>query len=47
MGFLYPSDRDFAEELNDRAAEATVMLENLRPIEGTLRSLARGKIKIQ
>jgi hypothetical protein len=45
--FLYPLDLDFAEDLNERAAEAKVMLENLRDIEGTLRDLDRGKIKIQ
>ncbi|MGD0459448.1 MAG: hypothetical protein ABSC21_17085 [Terriglobia bacterium] len=45
--FLYPSDPDYAEELDGRAAEAEVMLETLRDIEGTLRSLARGKIKVQ
>jgi hypothetical protein len=47
MEFLYPSDPDFAEELNGRAAEAQGMLETLRDIEGTLRGLARGKIKAQ
>ena len=47
MDFLYPSDPDFAEELNGRAAEAQGMLETLRDIEGTLRGLARGKIKAQ
>ncbi|MGD0459869.1 MAG: hypothetical protein ABSC21_19240 [Terriglobia bacterium] len=45
--FLYPSDPDFAEEVDERAAEAKGMLETLRDIEGTLRGLARGKIKIQ
>jgi hypothetical protein len=45
--FLYPSDPDFAEELKGRAAEAQGMLETLRDIEGTLRGLARGKIKVQ
>ena len=47
MEFLYPSDPDFAEELDERAAEAKGMLETLRDIEGTLRGLDRGKIKIQ
>jgi hypothetical protein len=47
MEFLYPSDPDFAEELYGRAAEAKGMLETLRDIEGTLRGLDRGKIKIQ
>jgi len=47
MGFLYPSDPDFAEELEARNAEAKGILETLRDIEGTLRGLDRGKIKIQ
>jgi len=47
MEFLYPSDSDFAEELYRRAAEAKGMLETLRDIEGTLRDLDRGKIKVQ
>ena len=46
MEFLYPSDPDFAEELYGRAAEAKGMLETLRDIEGTLRDLDRGKIKV-
>jgi len=45
--FLYPSDLDFAEELESRNAEARGMLETLRDIEGTLRGLDRGKIKVQ
>jgi hypothetical protein len=45
--FLYPSDPDFAEELEARNAEAQGMLETLRDIEGTLRDLDRGKIKVQ
>ena len=45
--FLYPSDPDFAQELDERAAEARAMLENLRDIEATLRGLDSGKIKIQ
>jgi sulfite reductase alpha subunit-like flavoprotein len=45
--FLYPSDPDFAEELEARNAEAKEMLETLRDIEGTLRDLDRGKIKVQ
>ena len=44
---LYPSDPDFAQELDERSAEAKVMLENLREIEATLRGLDRGKIKIR
>ncbi len=44
MEFLYPSDPDFAEELNGRAAEAQGMLETLRDIEG---AVARGKLKVQ
>ena len=46
MEFLYPSDPDFVEELEARNAEAKEMLETLRDIEGTLRDLDRGKIKI-
>jgi hypothetical protein len=45
--FLYPSDADFAEELNERAIEARAMLENLRDMEATLRDLDQGKIRIQ
>ena len=44
---LYPLDPDFAQELDERAAEARAMLENLRDIEATLRGLDSGKIKIQ
>jgi len=47
MEFLYPSDPDFTEELDERSAEAKGMLETLRDIEGTLRDLDRGKIKVQ
>ena len=47
MDFLYPSDPDFAEELRERDAEAKAVLETVRDIEGTLRGLDRGKIKIQ
>ena len=47
MEFLYPSDRDFAEELSERDAEAKAILETVRDIEGTLRDLDRGEIKIQ
>lgn len=47
MEFLYPSDPDFAEELSERDAEAQAVLETARDIEGTLRDLDRGKIKIQ
>ena len=47
MDFLYPIDHDFAEELSDRDAEAKAMLDTVRDIEGTLRGLDRGKIKIQ
>ena len=47
MEFLYPSEPDFVEELEARNAEAKEMLETLRDIEGTLRGLDRGKIKIQ
>jgi hypothetical protein len=45
--FLCPLDPDFAQELDERAAEAQAMLENLRDIEATLRDLDQGKIKIQ
>ena len=47
MEFLYPSDPDFAGELDERSAEAKGMLGTLRDIEGTLRDLDRGKIKVQ
>ena len=47
MEFLYPLDPDFAEELRERDAEAKAILETVRDIEGTLRGLDRGKIKIQ
>jgi len=45
--FLYPSDPEFAQELDESSVEAKVMLENLRDIEGALRDLDRGKIRIQ
>ena len=45
--FLYPSDPDFAQELDERAGEAGAILESLRDIEATLRGLDSGKIKIQ
>ena len=47
MEFLYPSAPDFVEELEARNAEAKEVLETLRDVEGTLRGLDRGKIKIQ
>jgi hypothetical protein len=47
MEYLYPFDPDFAEELDQRDAEAKTMLETLRDIERTLLGLDRGKIKIQ
>jgi hypothetical protein len=47
MEFLYPSDPDFAQELEGRAAEAKGMLETQMDIEVTLRGLALGKIKVQ
>jgi hypothetical protein len=47
IDFLYPPDPGFAEEFEERAAEAREMLENLRDIEETLRDLDSGKIKIQ
>jgi hypothetical protein len=46
MEFLYPSDPDFTEELSERDAEAKAILETVRDIEGTLRDLDRGRIKI-
>ena len=46
MEFLYPLDPDFVGQLDERSAEAKGMLETLRDIEGTLRDLDRGKIKI-
>jgi hypothetical protein len=45
--FLYPSDPEFAQELEGRAAEAKGMLETQMDIEVTLRGLDRGKIRIQ
>jgi hypothetical protein len=45
--FLYPTDPDFAEELDGWDADAKGMLETMRDIEGTLRGLDRGKIKVQ
>ena len=45
--FLYASDPDFAQELDERAGEAGAILESLRDIEATLRGLDSGKIKIQ
>jgi len=47
MEFLYPLDPDFAEELCDRDVEANAILESVRDIEGTLRALDQGKIKVQ
>ena len=47
MEFLYPSDPDFAEELGERDAEAKAILDTVRGIEGTLRDLDRGRIRIQ
>ena len=47
IDFLYPTDPGFEEELEERAAEAREMLENLRDIEETLCDLESGKIKIQ
>jgi hypothetical protein len=47
MDFVYPSDPDFAQELEGRAAEAKGMLETLMDIDVTLRGLALGKIKVQ
>ena len=45
--FLYPLDSDFAQELDERAAEAKAILDNLREIDETLRDLDRGEIKIR
>ena len=47
LEFLYPSDPDFAQELEGHAAEAKGMLETQMDIEVTLRGLALGKIKVQ
>ena len=47
IDFLYPTDPAFAEELEERAAEAREMLDNLKDIDETLRDLESGKIKIQ
>ena len=47
LEFLYPLNPAFGQELDEHAAEAEMMLENLRDIEGTLRDLDRGKIRIQ
>jgi hypothetical protein len=47
MEFLYPSDPDFVEELSERDAEAKAILETVRDIDGTLRALDRGRIRIQ
>jgi hypothetical protein len=47
IDFLYPLDPAFAGELEEYAAGAKAILENLRDIEGTLRDLDSGKIKIQ
>ena len=47
MEFLYPLDPDFAEELRDRDVEAKAILKTVRDIEGTLRGLDQGRIKIQ
>ncbi len=45
--FLYPSDSDFVEDLNERVAEAKDMLDKVRDIQITLRDLDLGKIKVQ
>jgi hypothetical protein len=47
IDFLYPRDPAFAEELEERAAEAREIPENLKDIDETLRDLESGKIKIQ
>jgi hypothetical protein len=47
MEFLCPLDPDFAEEISERDAEAKAILETVPDIEGTLRDLDRGKIKVQ
>ena len=47
IDFLYPVDPGFAEELEERAAEAQTILDNIRDIDETLRSLDRGTTKIQ
>ncbi|HEY6273399.1 MAG TPA: hypothetical protein VIX19_15580 [Terriglobales bacterium] len=45
--FPYPLDPDFAQDLEERAAEAREMLENLLDMNATLRDLDQGKIKVQ
>ena len=45
--FLYPVDPDFAQDLEERAAEAREMLENLRDMDATLHDLDQGNIKVQ
>ncbi len=47
IDFLYPLDPSLAEELDGRAAEVKDLLENIRDIQGTIRKLDLGKIKIQ
>ena len=47
VDFLYPLDPDFAQDLEERAAEAREMLENLRDMNATLRDLDQGEIKVQ
>ena len=45
--FLYPIDSDFSEELEERAAEARTIIENVREIDATLGGLDQGRTKIQ
>jgi hypothetical protein len=47
IDFLCPINHEFPDDLEERAPEAVEMLENIRDIEGTLRDLEQGKIKIQ
>ena len=45
--FLYPVSPEFAEELEEPAADARTILENLREINATLCDLDQGKSRIQ
>ena len=46
IDFLYPLSSEAAEELEEAAAEARIILENLREINATLWDLDRGKSRI-
>ncbi len=45
--FLYPVSPESAEEIEELAAEARTILENLREINATLCDLDQGKSRIQ